>query len=226
MIIGRDLVEYYEDEKLFSTGNDELDEILEEVYYSGLEDGYDYAQREFAEVDSEGTKWVKELHTPRKKQTKESAKIAKRKLRNEDRADRRDTFRGYMKDYEDFAGDVHKNSILREEAKNIHGTLDNYVNKGLDYANKAGGRIHETLKRTVPEHLERQTKEVIGAGDRFGERFTKRYDKWLDTVKENEKDRRREGFTKKVLAHREESRKLKNEDRANKREYKARMKGR
>ena len=124
MIIGRDLVEYYEDEKLFSTGNDELDEILEEVYYSGLEDGYDYAQREFAEVDSEGTKWVKELHTPRKKQTKESAKIAKRKLRNEDRADRRDTFRGYMKDYEDFAGDVHKNSILREEAKNLHRTAD------------------------------------------------------------------------------------------------------
>ena len=39
---------YEEDEKLFSTGDDELDEILEEVYYSGLEDGYDYAQREFA----------------------------------------------------------------------------------------------------------------------------------------------------------------------------------
>ena len=151
MIIGRDLVEYYEDEKLFSTGNDELDEILEEVYYSGLEDGYDYAQREFAEVDSEGTKWVKELHTPRKKQTKESAKIAKRKLRNEDRADRRDTFRGYMKDYEDFAGDVHKNSILREEAKNLHRTADNVVDKGLDYANKAGGRAHETFRRSVPE---------------------------------------------------------------------------
>ena len=39
---------YEEDEKLFSTGDDELDEILEEVYYSGLEDGYDYAQREFS----------------------------------------------------------------------------------------------------------------------------------------------------------------------------------
>ena len=38
---------YEEDEKLFSTGNDELDDILEEVYYSGLEDGYDYAQKEF-----------------------------------------------------------------------------------------------------------------------------------------------------------------------------------
>ncbi len=40
---------YKEDEKLFSTGNEELDDILEEVYYSGLEDGYDYAQKEFAE---------------------------------------------------------------------------------------------------------------------------------------------------------------------------------
>lgn len=44
---------YEEDEKLFSTGDSELDDILEEVYYSGIEDGYDYAQREFArgEVD-------------------------------------------------------------------------------------------------------------------------------------------------------------------------------
>lgn len=41
---------YVEDERLFSTGNDELDEILEEVYFSGIEDGYDYAyeEREFS----------------------------------------------------------------------------------------------------------------------------------------------------------------------------------
>ena len=44
---------YEEDERLFSTGNDELDDILEEVYYSGLEDGYDYFQREFAESEDE-----------------------------------------------------------------------------------------------------------------------------------------------------------------------------
>lgn len=51
MIIGKDLYNSYyeEDEKLFSTGNEELDDILEEVYYSGIEDGYDYAQREFGE---------------------------------------------------------------------------------------------------------------------------------------------------------------------------------
>jgi ElaB/YqjD/DUF883 family membrane-anchored ribosome-binding protein len=36
-------------QKSFSTGNEELDLILQEVYYSGLEDGYDYAQREFSE---------------------------------------------------------------------------------------------------------------------------------------------------------------------------------
>ena len=41
----------YNNEKLFSTGDDELDDILTEVYYSGLEDGYDYAyeEREYAE---------------------------------------------------------------------------------------------------------------------------------------------------------------------------------
>lgn len=44
-----------ESEKLFSTDNDELDDILEEVYYSGLEDGYDYAYQEklYAEDESE-----------------------------------------------------------------------------------------------------------------------------------------------------------------------------
>ena len=39
---------YVENEKLFSTGDSELDDILEEVYYSGIEDGYDYAQKEFS----------------------------------------------------------------------------------------------------------------------------------------------------------------------------------
>ncbi len=45
---------YEEDERLFSTGNEELDDILEEVYYSGLEDGYDYAyeEREYADKDN------------------------------------------------------------------------------------------------------------------------------------------------------------------------------
>lgn len=45
---------YEEDEKLFSTGDSELDNILEEVYYSGIESGYEYAQKEFAQTqDSE-----------------------------------------------------------------------------------------------------------------------------------------------------------------------------
>ena len=38
------------EEKLFSTGNEELDELLEKVYSEGVNDGYDYAQKEFAEV--------------------------------------------------------------------------------------------------------------------------------------------------------------------------------
>lgn len=41
------------DERLFSTGNDELDDILEEVYYSGIEDGYDYFQKEFAKKEED-----------------------------------------------------------------------------------------------------------------------------------------------------------------------------
>ena len=38
---------YVEDERLFSTGNSKLDDILTEVYYSGISDGYEYAQKEF-----------------------------------------------------------------------------------------------------------------------------------------------------------------------------------
>ena len=41
------------EEKLFSTGDDELDDLLEEVYYSGIEDGYDYAQREYAQASQD-----------------------------------------------------------------------------------------------------------------------------------------------------------------------------
>ena len=47
---------YEEDERLFSTGDSELDDILEEVYYSGISDGYDYAQKEFAKKSEEEKK--------------------------------------------------------------------------------------------------------------------------------------------------------------------------
>ena len=48
MIIYKNRAE--EDERLFSTGNEELDDILEEVYYSGISDGYNYAQKEFGVI--------------------------------------------------------------------------------------------------------------------------------------------------------------------------------
>ena len=41
------------EERLFSTGDSNLDLLLTEVYYSGLEDGYDYAQREFSDYDDD-----------------------------------------------------------------------------------------------------------------------------------------------------------------------------
>lgn len=41
------------EERLFSTGDSNLDLLLTEVYYSGLEDGYDYAQREFSDDDDD-----------------------------------------------------------------------------------------------------------------------------------------------------------------------------
>jgi hypothetical protein len=50
MIIGRNFAEsYYEDERLYSTGSDELDDLLERAFC----EGYEYAQREFAEEEEE-----------------------------------------------------------------------------------------------------------------------------------------------------------------------------
>ena len=44
MIIGRNLINsYYEDEKLYSTGNSDLDDLLEKAFC----EGYEYAQHEY-----------------------------------------------------------------------------------------------------------------------------------------------------------------------------------
>lgn len=62
MIKGYDLVKlfsetgYEESEKMFSTGNEELDELLERVYSAGIEDGYDYAQKEFSKKEKKDKK--------------------------------------------------------------------------------------------------------------------------------------------------------------------------
>ena len=58
MITGKDLIEKmysdnyseYEDTRLYSTGDDYLDELLERAF----SEGYEYAQREFARRDYEG----------------------------------------------------------------------------------------------------------------------------------------------------------------------------
>ena len=69
MINGREFAERFysenvqeEEERLYSTGNDELDELLEYAFC----DGYEYAQREFAEEE--------EAEEPKKKHT--GAKVA------------------------------------------------------------------------------------------------------------------------------------------------------
>ena len=58
MITGYELIEKmysenydeYEDEKLYSTGDDYLDDLLEKAFC----DGYEYAQREFTTLDAAG----------------------------------------------------------------------------------------------------------------------------------------------------------------------------
>jgi hypothetical protein len=49
MITGYDLInEYYEDEKLYSTGDSDLDDLLERAF----SEGYEYAQREFGNKEN------------------------------------------------------------------------------------------------------------------------------------------------------------------------------
>ena len=77
MISGKDFAEkcfsqVEESEKLFSTGNEELDSILEEVYYSGIEDGYDYAQKEFSSKLKLGTRLQNKFLEKKKLSNKEA----------------------------------------------------------------------------------------------------------------------------------------------------------
>lgn len=68
MITGHDLInEYYEDEKLYSTGDEDLDYLLERAFC----DGYDYYQREFGIGD-----WVT------KQERNRAARIIKSTHRN------------------------------------------------------------------------------------------------------------------------------------------------
>ena len=60
MIIGRELIneEYYEDEKLYSTGDDYLDDLLEKAFC----EGYELGQREFGRTGltkEQAKKWFK-----------------------------------------------------------------------------------------------------------------------------------------------------------------------
>ena len=72
MITGKEFIEkmYSQnnevEKKLFSTGNDDLDAILTEVYYSGIEDGYDYAQKEFG-IKEKGEEIIEKIKGAGKK---------------------------------------------------------------------------------------------------------------------------------------------------------------
>ena len=49
MIKGYDLIDYYEDTKLYSTGDDYLDDLLERAFC----EGYEYAQNEYSKMEDD-----------------------------------------------------------------------------------------------------------------------------------------------------------------------------
>ena len=97
MIIGKNY--YEESQKLFSTGNEELDNLLEEVYYSGIEDGYDYAQKEFSSKLKLGTrlqnKFLEKKKLSNKKALEEYAKARDKALKEGDK-DEAEAYQSYI----------------------------------------------------------------------------------------------------------------------------------
>lgn len=108
---------YEGDERLFSTGDSNLDDILEEVYYSGVSDGYDYAQYEFSD---------------KKKKEKSNFDLDERmlqKLRNaslkHSKGDKTEEER--ERDEEDFVNNFNNGSqhfVSRETRRSINQALD------------------------------------------------------------------------------------------------------
>ncbi len=151
MITGRDFAQSfegnYEDERLFSTGNDELDGILEEVYYSGIEDGYDYAQKEFAQINS---KAVKAAWNKFKKLTPEQidalAKGAGEKIKKDTKP-----LRSMMNAYEQSF------KAIKDEAGRVGGYAESAIKGSKPYIQKA----QEVAKDVEP--MVKKTKKEVGA---------------------------------------------------------------
>lgn len=62
MRLKRKVFSMAENQKLFSTGDENLDLLLEEVYFSGVEDGAEFAQREFAKKSAAAKEYDKVMN--------------------------------------------------------------------------------------------------------------------------------------------------------------------
>lgn len=148
---------YREDEKLFSTGDSKLDDLLTEVYYSGIEDGYDYAQKEFALNAQQVARYKrlygdlteKELNKIHKLRSKAAKKL--RKVRKADLVDVRfnngqEIYRSNNKKFLD-----HVEQVAREDLQNDVKKAEEHLSKqvGVEERTKA----KERLKR-AQENLE------------------------------------------------------------------------
>jgi len=193
MIIGKDLYESYEDEKMFSTGDSELDDILEEVYYSGIEDGYDYAYEErlYREVDSERTKRLKTVEGGRTDRAGVRAGVKEAGLKNKadlarikasDRADRRSNWTKRDEDYYKAVGKSDDNYTSRA-ANRLGAGISHHQLRNANKANrrskqneswedyydaygKSGERRNERLKTRLGAGLKSQELRNENRSDR------------------------------------------------------------
>ena len=147
---------YVEDERLFSTGDSELDDLLEEVYYSGLEDGYDYAQKEFALNAQQVARYkrlygdltekeLNKIHKLRGKAAKKLGKIRKADLVDVRFNNGQEIYRSNNKKFLD-----HFEQVAKED-------LQNDVKKAKEHLNKQVGVKERTEAK---ERLKRAQKNL------------------------------------------------------------------
>ena len=140
-----DYDEYY-DEKLYSTGNDELDDLLERAFC----DGYEYAQREFGSI-SEG---IKKFVGTRPKELKSKIAQGASQWRKGSAAVRE----GYAK-----AGDIYRkagNAV--EEAGKYGSKVSNAIyNRGSKYATLANKDLRDLKAGALK--AQRRTRDIMNS---------------------------------------------------------------
>ena len=153
MIIGQEFAKLFSEneelnEKMFSTGNEELDTLLEKVYSEGVEDGYDYAQKELRQVNfSNPDEKMIALLAKDEEGLADMKKQYKNALKNKDLSDKdRKNLEGLLSTVE-AVEDPESVDKKNQSAKQAKMKLGDRINMSLNYAGMKEGSDREKFER-------------------------------------------------------------------------------